>query len=1026
MKPLKLTMQAFGPYKYKEVVDFKELKDNRLFVISGNTGAGKTTIFDGIVFALYGHASGEDRKEHKSMRSDFADDDTHTQVELIFEASGKKYRVLRQLAHIKTGRKTASGEDYAFMEILPDGTEIVACEKQKSKEISQKIEEIIGLTYDQFNQIVMLPQGEFRKLLTSNTENKEAILRKIFKTERYGKIAERLEQQKKDAEKKRDEAKTIRDAHIDQITGALPERASMLFEHLKGESNIYQIIDGLQDEKAFYDQRLATDEVTYKEAHNRYTIMQQKVTDIKHQNERLQELESKKQDLARKQQLLPQYEAMKKEAEQANIALQIERIFEAFKITSREHLQQQEKVKQLKETYTIAQVNLQEAEQQLQIERQTETERKSLEQEVHNLLKVEPLFDKVEQLEKKVTQANDQFIFAEQNVIAYTTQLIEYAGKFEQLNDLEEQLESEVLTLPVKLTKYQAVKEKLLMIERYEQEVQKYQNAEQDLVHFSNSKNTAEERYKQLESGWLTNQAYELAALLVDGEPCPVCGSTQHEQLHVEQNDISINKEALTQEKNRLDKVSREFYSAEASFNNVKEIVEGMVEQLQEAQIDYMQKALYMEQCIELEAFIKSLEQKQGSLKDIKAERKAVAEKIKQLQIKKEGLASAMQQLRVTIETTKVELIENRKQIPSEYENRATLQRAIERKNNRYKVLQQAFEQAQLTFDTAKTKATQLDEAIRQGEELLMLLANKTQEQQQQWQQALQDSPFETEEQFTASIKTRAQIDELQQLYLAFTNDLFALKQFVEEQSEKLKNVTFEDVAQLEEQLNELKVEYERAFNVAAQTKNYIETCQQYIQKLSAVAQKIVELEEIADSILNLYNVLKGNNTKKISFERYVQIDYLEKITDAANIRLHNLSNGQYKLVSSDRQVGHGRKSGLSLDVYDSYTGQNRDVKTLSGGEKFNASLCLALGMADVIQSFQGNVRIDTMFIDEGFGSLDEESLMRAIDTLIDLQKSGRIIGVISHVAELKAAIPAVLEVMKLKEGYSKTQFILK
>ena len=164
----------------------------------------------------------------------------------------------------------------------------------------------------------------------------------------------------------------------------------------------------------------------------------------------------------------------------------------------------------------------------------------------------------------------------------------------------------------------------------------------------------------------------------------------------------------------------------------------------------------------------------------------------------------------------------------------------------------------------------------------------------------------------------------------------------------------------------------------------------------------------------------------KLSFERYLQIEYLEQILEAANERLKHLSNGQFHLTRSDRQEARGKQSGLGLDVYDAYTGQARDVKTMSGGEKFNASLCLALGMADVIQSFEGNVSIETMFIDEGFGSLDEESLNKAIETLVDLQKSGRMIGVISHVQELKAAIPAILEVEKTKEGISRTRFQLK
>lgn len=175
----------------------------------------------------------------------------------------------------------------------------------------------------------------------------------------------------------------------------------------------------------------------------------------------------------------------------------------------------------------------------------------------------------------------------------------------------------------------------------------------------------------------------------------------------------------------------------------------------------------------------------------------------------------------------------------------------------------------------------------------------------------------------------------------------------------------------------------------------------------------------------HVYNLIRGQNDSKISFERFVQIGYLEKVTHAANERLRVLSNGQYFLKSTGRKEGNAQ-SGLSIDVYDSHTGQTRDVKTLSGGEKFNASLSLALGMADVIQSVQGSVHIDTMFIDEGFGTLDEEALRRAIDILIVFQQTGRLIGVISHVAELKAAMPAILQVQKLKEGYSKTEIIIK
>lgn len=199
MRPLKLKLTAFGPYKHTETIDFADLKGNQLFVISGSTGSGKTTIFDGICFALYGAASGSDRAETRNLRSHFAEDGTHTCVEMEFEIHRKVYRILRQMGHVKTGNKSATGERYEFFEVTENG-EVPCVERQIVSEINRRVEEIIGLSQNQFSQIVMLPQGEFRKLLTSETDNKEEILRKIFKTEPYKMITERLKQ-KRDAAK---------------------------------------------------------------------------------------------------------------------------------------------------------------------------------------------------------------------------------------------------------------------------------------------------------------------------------------------------------------------------------------------------------------------------------------------------------------------------------------------------------------------------------------------------------------------------------------------------------------------------------------------------------------------------------------------------------------------------------------------------------------------------------------------------------------------------------------------------------
>ena len=290
----------------------------------------------------------------------------------------------------------------------------------------------------------------------------------------------------------------------------------------------------------------------------------------------------------------------------------------------------------------------------------------------------------------------------------------------------------------------------------------------------------------------------------------------------------------------------------------------------------------------------------------------------------------------------------------------------------------------------------------------------------------MKEAQFESYSQYKQSILTENIISDLLQQHLLFSNSLHALKEKVVVESERLKDCQKVDLSDAATKLQLLKFKEEQAYEQYKLAEKYEQQCISFTEKLNQVAEDIYRLEQVSNQITDVYNLLKGQNAKKISFERYVQMGYLEQITEAANVRLRTLSNGQFMLVCSDRQESHGRQSGLSLDVYDSYTGQTRDVKSLSGGEKFNASLSLALGMADVIQNYQGNVRIDTMFIDEGFGSLDEESLMRAIATLIELQNAGRMIGVISHVSELKEAIPAILQVMKSKEGYSCTKFVVK
>jgi exonuclease SbcC len=317
MRPITLKMTAFGPYKHTEVIDFNELQGNQLFVISGSTGAGKTTIFDGICFALYGSASGSDRSESRIMRSDFAEDNVHTAVELEFEIHNRTYRILRQMGHVKKGNKGSTGEKYEFFEKLID-REVPCVERQIVSEINVKVEEIIGLTQNQFIQIVMLPQGEFRKLLTSETENKEDILRKIFKTEPYKMISERLKKKRTLAEEELKIEQRTTNSYIQNIGASFPQRESTIFEVLAQDHyNIHQVISGLEEEASYYEEKIRGDHSKYEEAYQKHTSKSAEFHQAKSLNERFDEWETKELKLHTLTEQLPLFESKEKQLEKS-------------------------------------------------------------------------------------------------------------------------------------------------------------------------------------------------------------------------------------------------------------------------------------------------------------------------------------------------------------------------------------------------------------------------------------------------------------------------------------------------------------------------------------------------------------------------------------------------------------------------------------------------------------------------------------------------------------------------------------
>lgn len=1030
MKPLKLTMTAFGPYKNTEIIDFNELEQNNLFVISGNTGAGKTTVFDGICFALYGSASGTDRENIAMLRSDFADDNIHTSVELEFEMNGRTFRVLRQLGHVKRGNKSKTGERYEFFEKLDD-KEIPSVDRQIVSEIDKKVESIIGLTQDQFKQIVMLPQGEFRKLLTSQTENKEAILRRLFKTEKYKQLNELLKTKKTAVEQEFNQVIQTRDHYIGSIPSLLPNReASPLFKVLSAAHyNVNQIVAGLGEETQFYLDEIKVDQQKYEETYNAHDKMQIEFYQAKAINERFQELDQNENQLRELQGQVPVFANREKQLEAAERANNI-----ALYEKQAEEWRKEEKgrVSILASTTNAKKSADAKLEKALLTYRQEENKREQRDNVGKKLDRLQehlPVVKDIEERKKTLEELSNSGKKTFHDLEIVKANLKEKDEATEKYNDEIKKRDQTVSQLADKQQKLANMREQAKLFMAYIKLKDQQIILENDVQIKRRESDRLKAVYLDAERSWLNNQASILADHLHDGKACPVCGSVEHPEKATSEADM-VTKDQLEILKKDLDEKDGHYRNTNADLKANQALLEEKEKEVAQYHVPVGEVTSVKDNLVEEGKRLKEEVDLVTKLRDDLQKLKELQEKEmqgkKQLEPKKEQLEIAYQEKRTAYKTSQAVYDEQLRNIPEEVRVLSELENKIGETKALQLGLEKAWAEAQTTLQKEKEAQTRATSDETHAKKQLDETKEKKNKAEKQFHDALDNANFETEEMYQQAKMSVRDQQAWKEDIRQFNQQLSTIKQQVEELRNALKEKKKVDLTALQDDLQALKKAYELALNKLNQTKeNHQESSRLKVNIMDA-NEKVVDHEKQLSMIADLYDVIRGQNDQKVSFERYLQIEYLEQIIDAANGRLNGLSNGQFYLIRSDRQESHGRQSGLALDVHDSYTGQTRDVKTLSGGEKFNASLALALGMSDVIQSFQGNIAINTMFIDEGFGSLDEESLNKSIDTLIDLQQSGRMIGVISHVQDLKTMFPAVLEVMKTKEGYSQTRFVVK
>ncbi|NDI35305.1 AAA family ATPase [Chengkuizengella sediminis] len=1027
MRPIKIKMTAFGPYKQTETIDFTQLQEHRLFVISGKTGAGKTSIFDAICFALFGEASGQDRNDSKMLRSQFADDELFTSVELVFELKKHTYRIFRQLPHVKSGNKSATGERYEFFETT-GGMEKPMCERFIVSQVNEKALQLLGINKEQFNQIVMLPQGEFRKLLTSDTENKEEILRRIFKTGLYKNVENILNEKRKQSQSLFEQQIKERGIYINSLKTALPMRDNTQLTEVFGQElyNTFQILDALEQEISFYKEQSSKNEFKLQQQTKKLQDLTAQYHHAEAINQRFDTLEQKRIHKETLESQLPQMASMKKKLEQAEKTDRIELIEQNRMEAKKDFLSKNDAMEKVKNRKIQSDEKMKNAMTAYQIEEQKQPELDHITKQLEHLGQWLPVVKdlnqkqtQIKELEQKRERLQQTFKTIEQQI---QTKQTEKNKTQNEVKVFEEQLRS----LPEKQEKLAEKREQSIVFTEYMKlklaVVEMKKEAASNKLNFEQKQND----YTQLEKRWIEGQASILASQLHDGEICPVCGSKEHP--------LKTNSSKEIPSKQDLDMSRKVKEQTQDEFRKVEAKLENSLLQIEEKEKAVIQYGFLLEHINEeynqfvqvgkkLKKEVDLLKDKQNRLDQLKPMLEQLNLVLDQKTLDKDKNIAELNELNTKYSTEKALLEQSVVNIPEEVRSLVKLEERIGQTQKHKANLEHRWKAVQEQLEQTKIQQSEVRVLFITTEKQVLETKDKLDKANMQFSQSLEEAGFSQELDYQSAKMTKENRQQLTQQIEEWKSNLSLVTKQIEELKKELKDKKQFDLNEIQNELDQLKKQVEHIREQFYEVHNYAERAEEGKQNILSVSEKVQEAEERYQLIKDLYDVIRGDNAKRISFERYLQIEFLEQIIQMANQRLQKLSNGQFQLLRSDRLEKRGRQSGLGLDVYDHYTGQLRDVKTMSGGEKFNASLCLALGMADVIQSYEGGISIETMFIDEGFGSLDEESLTKAIDTLIDLQKSGRMIGVISHVQELKQSIPAVLDVKKTKEGISSTTF---
>ena len=1002
MKPIRLELKEFGPYK-NEIIEWDKIINEPIFLITGKTGSGKSTLFDAITYALYNKTTGG--KDIASLRTKTALDKDKTQVNFDFELSGKKYRIERTLAYLKAGNKNLTSGKVALMQYNDEKLEVIA---SKEQEVKEKVEELIGLDDKQFCQIIILPQGKFKEFLLSKSSEKKETLRSLFNTYFYQKFVDQLQEQAKklDSSHKQKEKELI--TRFEQFD---IEEEFTKFEYLKDE-NFEEILSIIHSQ----EQTVKNEKKELLKLERSFSKEKEKFIELSKLNDKRLQLESNKLELE---------ELRKKDDYYSKLKLEVEKLKELQK--------SKDKIIEYS-TLLNKQSQLRKIEKDLLID--TDKYKLDLENNKKLQLELNAQKDNIEELRKETIDYKffynnfNELNSAKANIKIYSKILEELALKKETykeldsslkvtkeiyLEDIEEKniLESSIGKLKLEILKKEQDVEKL---EEYNNKLTEVNDKSLKLTLDKKQLEELEVEKKKLEQEVvLLNKNKEQEVLndfllkLHEGDACPLCRQKiEHlpEIPSLEEVDEGIEKS--------LQKVNKDTIQLETLIKKDEEEIKRI-----SALLKNLEDTINFKSKEELSQLEDELKTENLKLTDISKEIKISEDRIKDLNQEIEELSELLKnedEIKQKHLEAKNKIEQFEKNVKIELDNFADyyekIQSQVEEFDNNSNSLQK-------NSNELLVRKTKLETEQKNNKENLVEVSKRIESIIESFRDSKLNKYYITLEMSEENIAELVKLEEYESQISKFEDAKKIIVNIIEKLEEELQDIEQPD----------LEEEYQKLQNIESQVNDFIEKVavlntrlennKKLYDKIYSEYIDLLESSKDIREIIAFSDVVSGKTENRKSLETYVQGYYLDLILVAGTKRLLQMTNDRYRFIRRDEKSKGGGLQGLEIEIHDIYLNSTRIISSLSGGELFLASLALALGLAEVIQNESGGISLETIFIDEGFGSLDAETLDIALTTLIDLQSYGRNIGIISHVSELKERIRPKVEVYS-KDNYAK------